>query len=183
MRTAREWNSRSIHVLICSALAHTAHQRWRKEYKKQSSQKTALPPVSFSKKGFDNRKLIASYITLLFWINLKRMTLKKIGNKSYQIIISKLGVLWIPGVLNHVKNLQRPDEEPLLLSAILTQSVKALVPLKEGHTIFSKPWLHEVFLLSFSIHFCMTAIFVDSRPKHSNVTIPDLPKSFWVRIG
>lgn len=106
------------------------------------------------------------------------MTSKKIDNKSYQIIISRLGMLWISGFFNHVKKLQRPDEEPLLLSVILTQFVKALVPLKEDHTIFSKPLLHEVFLHRFSIHFCMKAIFVDSRLKHSNVIIPGLTKPF-----
>lgn len=102
MRITNEWTSRSVHALICSALAHLGDQRWRKEYEKQS-QKTALHSVSFSNKGFDNRKLIASYITILFLIHLKRMTLKKTDNKSYQMIISRLCVLWIPGVFTHVK--------------------------------------------------------------------------------
>lgn len=44
--------------------------------------------------------------------------------------------------------------------------MKALVPLKDDHTIFSTLWLHEEdFLFSFFIHFCMKVIFVDSRLK------------------
>lgn len=41
------------------------------------------------------------------------------------------------------KKRQRPDKKPLPLLVILTQFVKALVPLKEDYTIFSKLQLHE----------------------------------------
>lgn len=61
---------------------------------------------------------------------------------------------------------QRPDEEPLPLLLILIQLGKALAPLKEDQTIFFKLHLHEEdFVFSFSAHFCMKDIFVDSRLK------------------